>query len=50
MHPKTSLRKRVTRRRSPYPPGADDADSAARRGRVGWRRGRTHERYHATPS
>ena len=27
----------------PHPPEADDADSAARRGRMGWRSGRTHQ-------
>ena len=33
----------MTRSRGPYPPAADDADSAARRGRVGWCSGRTRE-------
>src|SRR3990167_9005831 len=31
---------RVTRSRGPHPTGADDGDSPARRGRMGWRSGR----------
>ena len=34
---------RVTRSQGSHTPAADDADSAARRGRVGWRSGRTRQ-------
>jgi hypothetical protein len=40
---------RVTRSGDPHPPGADDADSAARRGRMQSRSGRTHQMRTAPP-
>ena len=50
-HPKTHWDPgRVTRRQGSHTPAADDADSAARRGRMGWRRGRTRRRGFGTDS